>query len=72
MIPCGAGLEKAVFGKCMRCRIVMSVVENVADICQDCQRSQCYLHNAAQDYAKTMTDVMLEQQIQTGHPHEYL
>ena len=30
----GADLEKYVFGKCSRCRIVTSVVENVADVCR--------------------------------------
>jgi len=37
----GADLEKYVFGKCSRCRIVTSVVENVADVCQDRHPSKC-------------------------------
>jgi len=33
----GVGLEKSIFGKCMRGRIVTSVMENVSDICHDRQ-----------------------------------
>ena len=71
----GAGLEKSALGKPKRGRIVTSVVENVGDDCRDRQRCQRYLPTprdcVARDYAKTTTDITLEQYIQTGHPREF-
>ena len=58
----GAGLENSVFGKCTRGRIVMSVVENVANVCRESQCSPSYLYNTAISlheitlYGKTTTD----------------
>ena len=66
------GWKSLFSGNSARDRIMTSVVENVADVCRDCQCSQCYLPDcAALDYAKTTTNITLELQIQTGHPREF-
>ena len=48
----GAGLEKSVFWKRMRCGIVTSAVENVTDVYLDLQRSKHYRHDT--DCTSTM------------------
>ena len=62
-----AGLEKSVFGKCTRGRIVMSIVANIAGIGNVLSIIFTTMRNCvALDYAK------LEQQIQAGHFRDIL
>ena len=60
----------------MQRRIVSSVVENVADFAAlSSVLSAIYMtpgHCAALDFAKTTTDVTLEQWIQNRHPRKFL